>query len=147
MKKAYAVCALFILILLVSGYENLQNRNRVAAQEQVVPVAFSFESDHMSMVEIGQMLERMGREMQQNGDVTFAGNAYPLTGYGGIEFSISRRVDREGNLRTGFELGFGSSGSTGPPTNGKAYTQYETGGRRTPTRGSRVTCSRSPGDC
>jgi len=122
MRKVFALCLLgsFAVVLLVCGGD------RSTAQERPTPIQFGFESDSMSMADIAQMLEQFGNEMQQNGSVTYRGEAYSFTGYGGIEFSLNRRADREGNLRTGFEVGFRDSGSgeQGLETGG-AY--YETG--------------------
>lgn len=128
MRKAFALCLICSLPFLVSGCGNGQGGNGASAQEQVGELPrYGFESDYISAVEIGEMLERMGRELQQDGSVSFAGTTYPLSGYGGIEFGISRRADREGNLNTGFQMDFGSDGSSDPPSGGRrgAYTLYE----------------------
>ena len=128
MRKVFALCLVCSLPFLVSGCGNGQGGNEVGVQEQVGELPrYGFESDYISMVEVGEMLERMGREIQQNGSVTFAGNTYPLTGYGGIEFNLSRRADREENVGTGLQMDFSSDGSFDPPTAGGkgAYTLHE----------------------
>jgi hypothetical protein len=101
------------------------------AQEQVGPLPnYGFESNHISMARIGELLERMGREMQQNGSVTLGGTTYPLSGYGGIEFFVNRRGRPDGNLRTGFQMDVGSDGTSDPPAprpnqDRKAYALFE----------------------
>jgi hypothetical protein len=129
MRKVFALCLICSLPFLVGGCGNGQGGNDVGAQEQIAELPrYGFESDHISMVELGEMLERMGREIQQNGAVTFAGNTYPLAGYGGIEFNLGRREGRDGNLSTGFQMDINSDGSSDPPTpgpRGGAYTLHQ----------------------
>jgi hypothetical protein len=79
----------------------------------------------MSMEAIGELLEQFVSEMRQNGSVTYRGNTYSFSGYGGLDFGISIRPDREGNLRTGFEIGFRSSGP-GDQVLQQGATYYET---------------------
>lgn len=129
MRKVILFCLICSLPFMVLGCGDGQGGNGLEAQTQVGELPrYGFESDHMSLEEIGRMLERMGREIQESGSVTFAGNAYPLTGYGDIEFNLMPRPRPDGSIATGFELGVGARGTSDPPQpgrEGKAYTFFE----------------------
>lgn len=108
MRKVVVFCLAAGLTLLIMVCAD--GRNATGAQEQTPPTGYGFESDSMSMEAIGELLEQFVSEMRQNGSVTYRGNTYPFSGYGGLDFGIRIRPDREGNLRTGFEIGFQASG-------------------------------------
>jgi hypothetical protein len=128
MRKLHALALLGIPLFLATGFVSTRVVQEGAQQEPPVPgPSYQFESQHFSMQETGRLLERLGTEIQRTGTVTVGGNAYAVTGFGGIEFSLSRR----GN-RTGIEIGFGSDGRTTPPTGGRRprtdYDPYQRGG-------------------
>jgi len=85
---------------------------------------YGLESGHISMQEVGRLLERMGREIQENGSIAIGGNTYSFTGFGGMELGIN---SREGGA--GIEISFGSNGRTGTPERGDDYDPYKRTGR------------------
>ena len=128
MKKLFPVWLVGCLFFPAEGCTPAQEEPTAGAPEDVGALpGFGFESDYMSMAQIGAILERMGRQIQQTGAVTFADRSYPITGYGGIEFSLNRRPGREGVFRTGLQMLFDAQGSSDPPTppEGRAYTVFE----------------------
>ena len=86
--------------------------------------AYNLETDHISAADLGELLERMGKEIQQKGQVTIGGNTYPVTGFGSIELSVAqRRRGTQGTQGTSiqFEIGVGRKGL---PTKGTTYISY-----------------------
>ena len=97
------------------------------AQERPAPgPAYSFESQHYSMQDVGELLQRLGQEMLNDEQVTVGGNTYPLSGFGEIEFYLNQR-----GARTGVGVEFSSDGRTSPPASRRKqdYDPYERGGR------------------
>ena len=126
MKKSFVLGLFFGLPLLLGGCAGDQMQNHTEAQEEVGALPpYGFEAHHMSLEQVGQMLERIGREIQENGTITLGGQAYPFSGSGGIELSLNRR-SREGEAaQSMFYVDFSSDGRSGPPTEGQAYSLYE----------------------
>ncbi|UCC99940.1 MAG: hypothetical protein JSW66_08670 [Phycisphaerales bacterium] len=96
--------------------------------------AYNLETDHISMEDLGALLERMGEEIQWKGQVTIGGNTYPVTGFGSIEMNVSRSRQGQGSS-INFEISAG--GREGLPTGGRrgeatTYVSYNRsyGGRR-----------------
>jgi len=87
--------------------------------------AYNIETDHISMADLGELLERIGKEIQQKDQVTIGGNTYPVKGFGSIELSVSPRRRGQGTSIQ-FEI---SSGREGLPT-GTTYISYDRGGMR-----------------
>jgi hypothetical protein len=94
---------------------------------------FNLETDHISMEDLGALLERMGEEIQWKGQVTIGGNTYPVKGFGSIEMGVSRSRQGEGSS-INFQISAG--GREGLPTGGRrpatTYVSYNRsyGGRR-----------------
>lgn len=119
MKKVYALALLCIPLCLVLGFRTIQPSEGDTEQEQQVPEqGYSFESGYYSMQELGKLLERFGREIQQDGSVTVAGKSYPITGFGQVEINVGGR---------GIFMQIGS-GETAPPTEGETYEIYKRSG-------------------
>ena len=126
MKKIDALMLLGAPPLLAVGW--LGAWATLDADQQAPPAGtgYHFESQHFSMEDAGRLLERWGGEIQQSGQITAGEASYPLTGFGGIELSVRAR----GN-GAGVQIGFGSSGRTGPPSAARRqdYDPYQRGGR------------------
>lgn len=95
--------------------------------------AYSLESQHIAMSDVGSVLERIGREIQQERRISLGGLSYPLSGFGGVEMHVTRWTRGE-RARTGVELHFGSDGRTTTPVGRTGqpqpdYDPYERGGR------------------
>ncbi len=130
MKKIY-VLALFCIplcLFLVFGTSTpLAKTQEQEEQAQKVQVpSYNLETDRISMTDLGKLLERLGKEIQQKGQVTIGGNSYPVTDYGGLEFSVGPRRRGPGTS-INFEL---SSGMTSFPEKDRTYISYERGGLR-----------------
>jgi len=96
---------------------------------------YSLETDHLSMADLGALLERMGKEIQQKGQVTIGGNTYPVKGFGSIEMGVGPRRRGQG---TSINFEISADGRKGLPTGGRGattYISYDRGGMRvTPTK-------------
>ena len=127
MKKLYAPVLLAIPLLVAATWIGARTTQEAAQQEPVRLPGYHLESQHIAMAEVGSLLERLGREIQQDERITVGGNSYPVSGFGGIEFSVSRGSRRGGELRTGVSVSFGSTGRTTPPTGppGRARQDYD----------------------
>lgn len=115
MKKLHVFGSLGIPLCVVAAWVGTQTAPESAQQEPVVLPGYSLESQHFAMDDVGSMLERIGREIRQSDRISIGGNSYPLSGFGGIEFSVQGGT-RAGEMRTGVDLYFSSSGRTTPPT-------------------------------
>ena len=95
--------------------------------------AYNLETDHISMADLGELLERIGKEIQQKGQVTIGGNTYPVTGFGSIELSVASRR-RQGTQGTSIQFEISAGGRKGLPTKGTTYISYDRKNMRmTPT--------------
>lgn len=115
MKKVYALTLLSIPLCLVLGFgagESIEEEGEQGLQAQ--QRSYFRETDSISMIEVGQLLERMGREIQQSGSISIGGDSFLFTGIGGLEISVR-------NQRLQIEMG---GGRTGPPARGSTYVAY-----------------------
>ena len=134
MKKLYALGLLGIPLFLAAGWMGTRTVAEAPQQEVSAFPLYSLESNHFAMDDMGSLLERLGREIQQDEQFTIGGTTYPLSGFGGIEFNVNRYT-RGGETNTGAELHFSSAGRTTTPTNRRTgqlqreYDPYERGGR------------------
>jgi len=130
MKKIYVLgllCISLCLFLVFGTTTPLGKTQEQEEQEQQVQVpSYNLETDRISMTDLGKLLERLGKEIQQKGQVTLGGNSYPVTDYGGLEFSVGPRRQGPGTS-INFEL---SSGITSFPEKARTYISYERGGLR-----------------
>ena len=133
MKKLYPLGLLVVPLFLVAAWMGTQTTEQTPQQEFEWFPGYSLESGHFAMDDVGRMLERMGREIQQDGQFTLGGASYPVSGFGGVEFSVGRRM-RGDVVRTGVQLDFGADGRTTTPVNPRngqlrsEYDPYERGG-------------------
>ena len=89
--------------------------------------AYNLETDHISMADLGELLERIGKEIQQKRQVTIGGNTYPVTGFGSIELSV-KSSQRRGTQGTSIQFEI-SAGRQGLPR-GTTYISYDRKGMR-----------------
>ncbi len=116
MKKLYAFASLGIPLCLAAAWLGTQTTEEPQQQVPQMLPDYGLESHHFAMNDLGSLLQRMGREIQQNKQITLGGTSYPLSGFGGIEFHVSRRMRGEA-ASTGVQLDFGSDGRTTTPVN------------------------------
>ncbi len=121
MKKSYVLALLCIPLFLILGFRSIG----VSGQQQQQPrgPSYHLETDHISMKDFGKLLERLGKEIQQKGQVTIGGDSYPVTDFGGLELHVSPARRQEGTS-IGLEL---SSGRKGVPPKGTTYISYQRG--------------------
>jgi hypothetical protein len=125
MKKFYAFALLGIPICLILGFGTTQPIGENEGQEEQVQVgSYGREAQYVSMKEVGKLLERLGKEIQQNSRVTMGGNSYPVTDQGVLEINVG---PRRGGTSMQIEI---SSGRTESPTRGKTYVSYARYGQR-----------------
>ena len=133
MKKLYALGSLVVPLFLAAAWMGVRTVEEAPPQELTAFPGYSLESQHFAMDDLGSLLERMGRGMQQDERITIGGNSYPVSGFGGVEINVGRRTRGE-EVSTGVELRFNSDGRTTPPT-GRAgrtredYDPYQRAGR------------------
>jgi hypothetical protein len=134
MKKLYALGVLGAPLLLAATWMGTRTLEEATQQQVVRLPSYQLESQHFAMNDMGSLLERIGREIQQDEQVTIGGTSYPLSGFGGIELGVRQWIRGE-EARTGVELDFGSSGRTTAPVNRgtgqpqRDYDPYERRGR------------------
>jgi hypothetical protein len=125
MKKFYAFALLGIPLCLILGFGTTQPIGENGGQEEQVQVgSYGREAQNMSMKEVGKLLERLGKEIQQNSRVTMGGNSYPVTDQGVLEINVG---PRRGGTSVQIEI---SAGRKEPPTRGKTYVSYARYGQR-----------------
>jgi len=134
MKKLYPLGLLVVPLFLAAAWMGARTIEGTPQQEFEWFPGYSLESGHFAMDDLGNLLERMGREIQQDQQITIGGMSYSVSGFGGIEFGVNRFA-RGGPMRTGVELSFGADGRTTTPVNRRTgqpraeYDPYERGGR------------------
>jgi hypothetical protein len=125
MKKFYAFALLGIPLCLILGFGTTQPIGENGGQEEQVQVgSYGRETDYMSMKEVGKLLERLGKEIQQNSRVTMGGNSYPVTDQGVLEINVG---PRRGGTSVQIEI---TAGRKEPPSQGKTYVSYARYGQR-----------------
>lgn len=113
MKKIYVLALLCIPLCLTMGF--IIPTWTDGEQEQEAPIVpYDFESGYYSVQEMGKLLERFGKEIQQDGSMTIGGRTYPMTGFAGVEMSVGSN---------GFTIDVFSANSTEPP--GEDYEAYK----------------------
>jgi len=125
MKKVYALALFCIPLFLILGFGTTQPIGENGGQEEQAQVgSYHHETDHISMTEVGKLLERLGKEIQKNNSVTVGGKSHPIAGQGGLELSVVPRGER-----TTLQIEI-YAGATGIPTRGKTYVSYACGRQR-----------------
>ncbi len=134
MKKLYALGMLGAPLLLAATWVGTRTTEEAPQREVSAFPRYALESNHFAMDDMGSLLERMGREIQQDEQFTIGGTAFPLSGFGGVEINVNRYTRGE-ETSTGVELHFNSSGRTTTPVSRRTgqlreeYDPYERGGR------------------
>ncbi len=88
MKKAYVLVLLFVPLCLFLGFRVFGVSGQQAQQAQ--GPSYGYETDSIDMAEVGKLLERLGKEIQQKGQVTAGANSFALTGEGGLEWNVRK---------------------------------------------------------
>jgi len=104
MKKIHIIGLLCIPLLLFLGLRTSKAIG-VSGQE-TAPTrgpSYHYETESIDMVEVGKLLERLGKEIQQKGEVTAGDHSFALKGIGGLEMSV---ISMRGG--TGIQLEFGA---------------------------------------
>ncbi len=133
MKRIYALAFVGIPLCLATGWMRTATAQESTPQQPAVFPGYALESHHFAMDDLGSLFERLGNEIRQEKQITLGGQSYPVSGFGGIELSVRRRIRGE-QVRTGVELHFSSTGRTTPPTGRPArprrdYDPYQRSGR------------------
>lgn len=123
MKKIYIYALLCIPLCMILG---LGTALSIGAGGQTVSQGpqYSRETDVTSMVEVGKLLEQLGKQMQQK-SVSIGGNSYAVADKGSLEINVSQRGL---NVEIGYGppnaarkpttlVGYARSGRTGTPEN------------------------------
>ncbi|UCE41017.1 MAG: hypothetical protein JSV17_16500 [Candidatus Aminicenantes bacterium] len=121
MKKIYVLVLLCIPLFLILGFRTIGVSGQQAQQPR--GPSYHLETDHIAMKDFGKLLERIGKEIQQEGQITIGGDSYPVTDFGGLELHVSPSQRLEGTS-IGLEL---SSGRKGVPPKGTTYISYQRG--------------------
>lgn len=125
MKKIYVLALICIPLCLILGLQT-SKATGVSGQEKQDPVpGYHRESVAFSMAEAGKLLERLGKEIQQNKSITIGGNSYSFGGQGVFEISIGQR----GAGRTSMQLEM-LSDMKAVPKRGRTYVSYARSGGR-----------------
>jgi len=125
MKKIYVLALLGISLCLFLVFGAATPFSKTQEQEEQVQVgSYGHEAQYVSMKEVGKLLERLGKEIQQNSRVTMGGNSYPVTDKGVLEINVD---PRRGGTSMQIEI---SSGRKESPTRGNTYVSYARYGQR-----------------
>ncbi len=115
--NSYILHGISLCLFSVFAITNPTVVNGQEAQQAQGP-SYNLETDHISMADLGELLERIGEEIQWKGQVTIGGKTYPVTGFGSIELSVGPRRRGQGTS-INFELSAG--GRKGLPTKQRFY--------------------------
>jgi hypothetical protein len=119
MKKIYALALFCIPLCLILGFGIAQAIGENGGQEEQVQVgSYHRETQHVSMKDVGKLLEQLGKEIQQNSQVSMGGNSYPVTDKGVLEINVG---PRRGGTSMQIEI---SAGQKEIPKEGKTYVSY-----------------------
>ena len=128
MKKIHVIALLGIPLGLILGFVTKTIGVSGGQETQAQEGTYHHETDYISMAEVGKLLERLGKEIQENNSINLGGKSFSIVGHGGLELSVRPRGDR-----TSMQIEI-NAGATGIPTQGKTYVSYARSGNRvTPT--------------
>jgi hypothetical protein len=88
MKKTYVLALLFVPLCLFLGFRVFGVSGQQA--QQASGPSYGYETESIDMAEVGKLLERLGKEIQQKGQVTAGANSFALTGEGGLEWNVRK---------------------------------------------------------
>ncbi|MCZ6759489.1 MAG: hypothetical protein O7D29_03805, partial [Gemmatimonadetes bacterium] len=91
---------------------SLRFGEEVPREETRPATRYKRESESISMAEVGKLLERLGREIQERGTISLGGSTFAVSGQGSLEISSV-----EGGRRAGTSIGieFGTAREGTPP--------------------------------
>lgn len=92
MKKIYVLALICIPLCLILGLQTSKATGGSGQEEQELVPGYHRESDSCSMAEVGKLLERLGKEIQQNNSIAIGGNSYSISGQGVFEISVGQRA-------------------------------------------------------
>jgi hypothetical protein len=130
MKKIYIFVLLCVPLCLILGFGTLKATGGSGQEEQQM-TGYGIQKERIDVMEVGKLLERLGKEIQQNQSINVGGKTYPVKGMGGLEFSVRSR--RPGQV--GVSIDFGVRGEDAPQGRGNSYVAYSGGiprGAKTP---------------
>jgi len=125
MKKIYFMVLLCIPLIMFLGFKTSKAIGVDGQAAQVPEPSWGMETDNISMAEVGKLLERLGKEIQEKGEFTAGGKNYVLKGQGSLEWGA--RSSRGG---TSLQIEIQASER---PRQGNTYVAYSAGGRSTTT--------------
>jgi hypothetical protein len=130
MKKIYLLVLLCVPLCLILVFGTLKATGGSAQEEQTLP-GYGVEKEKIDVMEIGKLLERLGKEIQESKSITVGGMTYPTKGIGYLALNVMSR--RPG--QTGIHMEINASGSDETPRGrGNSYVAYSGGGPRGVTR-------------
>ncbi len=121
MKKIYFMVLLCIPLLLFLGSKTSKTIGMDGQEAQAPEPSWGMETEDISMIEVGKLLERLGKEIQQKGEFTAGGNTFALKGKGSLEWGARR-------MRGGTSLQI-EIGAFERPRRGNTYVAHVSGGR------------------
>jgi hypothetical protein len=125
MKKVYFMVLLCIPILLFLGFKT-SNAIGVNGQAAQTPEpSWGMETDNISMAEVGKLLERLGKEIQEKGEFTAGDKTFALKGQGSLEWGAR---SMPGGTSLQIEIG-----TRERPPRGNTYVAYDVSGGRPAT--------------
>jgi len=114
MKKIYVYALLCIPLCLILGLGTALSIGNGGQTPQQGP-QYSRETDSTSMVEVGKLLEQLGKQMQ-NKSISIGGESYEVGDKGRLEISVSGRGMQ-------LEIGYGPGNPNRKPTTLVAYSR------------------------
>ncbi len=119
MKKIYAIALLCIPLFLILSFITTATIGVSEGQRRQTQVgSYHRETDSISMLEVGKLLERLGQEIQRDNSVNFDGKSFPIKGQGGLELSVMPR-----GARTSLHIEI-NAGATEIDTSRKTYVAF-----------------------
>jgi hypothetical protein len=112
MKKNYVYALLCIPVCLVLGLGTALSTG-AGGQIPQRGLAYSRETDSTSMVEVGKLLEQLGKQMQQK-SISIGGESYSVADKGSLEISVTERGMQ-------LEIGYGPANPSRKLTTEVAY--------------------------
>ena len=119
MKKIYVYALLCIPLCLILGLGTALSIGAGGQAAQRGPQYFR-ETDSTSMMEVGKLLEQLGKQMQQK-SISIGGESYAVNDKGSLEISVDARGIQ-------VEIGYGPANPNRKPTSMTAYSRMSRSG-------------------
>jgi hypothetical protein len=120
MKKIYFMMLLCVPLLLFLGSNTSKTLGVDSQAAQAPAPSWGMESDNISMAEVGKLLERLGKEIQEKGEFTAGGKTFALKGQGSLEWGAR-------SMRGGTSLQI-EIGAFERPRQGSTYVAFDVSG-------------------